>query len=183
MLETDRLYLRQWRKADLKPFSEMNANKEVMAYFPKLLSIEESNAMAYKCQSLIKQKGWGFWAISLKDDDSFIGFVGLHQPQDNLPFNPCVEIGWRLRQDYWCHGYATEAANAALKFAFDVLKLDEVVSFTACINKRSQKVMQRLNMTDTQENFYHPTLEITHPLAEHVLYKITQADWIIATKS
>lgn len=177
-LETDRLYLRQWQKTDFKPFAEMNSSKDVMEYFPKLLSEEESNAMASKCQSLIEEIGWSFWAVSLKDTDAFIGFVGLNQPHQDLPFNPCVEIGWRLGKDFWGYGYATEAANACLKFAFEELKLDEIVSFTAKINKRSQRVMERLKMKDTRKNFLHPALEATDPLAEHVLYKLSQEEWM-----
>jgi ribosomal-protein-alanine N-acetyltransferase len=55
--------------------------------------------------------------------NSFIGFVGLHQAEVELPFIPCVEIGWRLSKKYWNNGYATEAGRAALKFAFEILKL------------------------------------------------------------
>ena len=178
IIETERLYLRQWQKTDFKPFAEMNSSKDVMEYFPKLLSAEESNAMASKCQSLIDEIGWSFWAVSLKDSDAFIGFVGLNQPHQDLPFNPCVEIGWRLGKDFWGYGYATEAANACLKFAFEELKFDEVVSFTAKINKRSQRVMKRLKMKNTRKNFHHPALEATDPLAEHVLYKITRKEWM-----
>lgn len=177
-LETDRLCLRQWRKTDLKPFAQMNSSRDVMEYFTKLLSEEESNAMVSKCQLLIDEKGWGFWAVSLKDSNTFIGFVGLHQPQQDLPFNPCVEIGWRLGKIFWGYGYATEAANACLKFAFEKLELDEVVSFTAKINKRSQRVMERLKMKNTRKSFHHPALGAADPLAEHVLYKVTRKEWM-----
>ena len=177
-IETNRLYLRQWQKMDLEPFSKMNSDKDVMEYFPKLLSKEESDAMASKCQSLIEERGWGIWAVSLKDSGAFIGFVGLHQPQYDFPFNPCIEIGWRLDKEFWGYGYATEAANAALKFAFEELELNEVVSFTSKINKRSQLVMQRLKMKNTKKDFHHPAFEVADPLAEYVLYKITQKEWI-----
>ena len=62
-------------------------------------------------------------------------------PDFHAPFTPCVEIGWRLSHDHWGHGYATEAARAALVFAFRELKLDEVVSFTVPGNLRSRRVM------------------------------------------
>lgn len=182
-IETGRLCLRQWRKTDLKPFAQMNSSKDVMEYFPKLLSIEESNAMVSKYQALIEERGWGICAVNLKDSDTFIGSAGLNQPQYDLPFNPCIEIGWRLRKEFWGYGYATEAANACLKFAFEELKLDEVVSFTAKINKRSQRVMERLKMKNTRNNFYHPALEITDPLAEHVLYKVTRKEWMKIEKN
>jgi len=176
-IETERLYLRQWQASDFAPFAEMNANPKVMAYFPKLLTTSMSNAIAKKCQSLIDDNGWGFWAVSLKETDTFIGMVGLNNAHADMPFSPAVEIAWRLHNDYWGQGYATEAARASLDFAFVELEIEEVVAFTAVINKRSQLVMERLGMTNTQEDFFHPMLESTHRLAEHVLYKITRHQW------
>lgn len=187
MIETERLYLRQWQASDFAPFAEMNANPEVMKYFPKLLTPKVSDIIANKCQQLIQDKGWGLWAISLKDhpkdNGNFIGFVGLNETHAEMSFAPAVEIAWRLHNDYWGQGYATEAARASLDFAFTELGLEEVVSFTAVSNKRSQLIMQRIGMTDTQDNFYHPTLKSTHPLAEHVLYKITRQQWQGIVKS
>ena len=176
-IETERLYLRQWRASDFAPFAEMNANPEVMEYFPKLLTTSMSNTIAKKCQSLINDNGWGFWAVSLKETDIFIGMVGLNNANADMPFSPAVEIAWRLHNDYWGQGYATEAARASLDFAFVELEIEEVVAFTAVINKRSQLVMERLGMTNTQEDFFHPMLESNHRLAEHVLYKITRQQW------
>ena len=180
-IETERLYLRQWQASDFVVFAAMNADPEVMKYFPKLLSATVSDIIANKCQQLIEENGWGFWALSLKEgsdnNDAFIGFVGLNQTHAEMSFAPCVEIAWRLRKEYWGQGYATEAARASLDFAFSELALDEVVAFTAVINQRSQLLMARIGMTDTQDNFYHPALESNHPLAEHVLYKITRQQW------
>ena len=177
-IETERLYLRQWQASDFAIFAAMNADPEVMKYFPKLLSAKVSDIIASKCQQLIADNGWGFWALSLKEgsnkNDAFIGFVGLNQTHAEMSFAPCVEIAWRLRKEYWGQGYATEAARASLDFAFTELALDEVVAFTAVINQRSQLLMARIGMTDTQENFYHPALESNHPLAEHVLYKLNR---------
>ncbi len=176
-IETERLYLRQWQASDFAPFAEMNANPEVMEYFPKLLTTSMSNTIAKKCQSLIDDNGWGFWAVSLKETDTFIGMVGLNNANADMPFSPAVEIAWRLDNDYWGQGYATEAARASLDFAFVELEIEEVVAFTAVINKRSQLVMERLGMTNTQKGFFHPMLDPNHRLAEHVLYKTTRQQW------
>ncbi|WP_367106377.1 GNAT family N-acetyltransferase [uncultured Psychrobacter sp.] len=180
-IETQRLILRQWQPDDFAVFAQMNADPEVMRYFPRLLTPKLSDIIANKCQQLIEDNGWGFWAVSLKSNakksNAFIGMVGLNEAHADMPFAPSVEIGWRLHKDYWGQGYATEAARASLKFAFETLALDEVVAFTAVINKHSQLIMQRIGMTDTQENFYHPMLEPSHRLAEHVLYKITWQRW------
>lgn len=183
VIETERLYLRQWLPSDFAIFAEINADPEVMKYFPKLLSPKVSDIIANKCQQLIADQGWGLWAVGLKDgikaSDDFIGFVGLNKTHADMSFAPAVEIAWRLHKDYWGQGYATEAARASLAFAFSELALDEVVSFTAVINQPSQRVMQRIGMTDMQDNFYHPALNADHRLAEHVLYKITRQQWDI----
>ncbi|MGP5011828.1 GNAT family N-acetyltransferase [Psychrobacter glacincola] len=181
VIETERLYLRQWQASDFAVFAEINADPEVMKYFPKLLTPKVSDIIASKCQQLIANQGWGLWAVSLKDStktyDDFIGFVGLNDTHADMSFAPAVEIAWRLHKDYWGQGYATEAARAALNFAFTELSLDEVVSFTAVINKRSQLVMERLGMMNTRANFYHPALDPNHQLAEHVMYNMTRQQW------
>ncbi|MGM8885589.1 GNAT family N-acetyltransferase [Psychrobacter sp. 1U2] len=178
-LETKRLILRQWQPSDFSIFAEMNADPEVMQYFPKVLSKHTSDIIANKCQQLIEDNGWGFWAVSLKEDadDNFIGMVGLNQVHQDMPFAPNVEIGWRLHKDYWRNGYALEAAQAALKFAFEVLQLKEVVAFTAVSNKPSQRLMQRLGMSNINKDFDHPMLNANHPFATHVLYKMSKKDW------
>ncbi|GAA0310374.1 GNAT family N-acetyltransferase [Psychrobacter aestuarii] len=176
-LTSERQYLRQWQASDFAPFAYLNADTEVMRYFPNVLSPDISDKIAKKCQALIAQNGWGLWAVCRKRDGQFMGFVGLNQTDAAMPFAPAVEMAWRLDKAYWGQGYATEAAQAALRFAFEQLLLDEVVAFTATINIPSQRVMQRLGMQNRQQNFYHPALADSHPLAEHVLYSITREQW------
>ena len=171
MIKTERLILRQWEDEDFYPFSEMCRDKDVMAFFPKLLTVEESYSMGRKIQSLIAERGWGFWAVEIPGESKFAGFVGLHIPKDTMPFSPCVEVGWRLAKRYWGVGYATEAANASLHYAFTQLGLSEVVSFTTVNNTRSQEVMNRIGMSYAGR-FEHPDIEPEDPLCEHVLYKI-----------
>ena len=170
--ETDRLLLRQWRDSDKEPFSALNADPRVMEYFPSILSKTESDSVADRCKSLIADRGWGFWAVELKESKRFIGFVGLHVPSDDLPFSPCVEIGWRLGYEHWGKGYATEAALTSLYVGFQLLMLDEIVSFTAVSNLKSQAVMKRIGMAMT-ETFEHPALPKESPLRQHCLYRLT----------
>ena len=172
-LETDRLKLRAWQESDLQPFAELNADKDVMLYFPSVLTREQSDNLADKFQHLILDHGWGFWAVELKATGQFIGFTGLNTQPEQFIFSPCVEIGWRFAKQYWHQGYATEAAKACLKFAFETLQLKEVVSFTAVHNTASEHVMQRLGMQAMFE-FNHPALTQESPLSRHILYKIVQ---------
>jgi len=176
-LKTERLLLRQWRKSDFVDFALLNADPVVMEFFPNVLSEDESNTLANKIESLIAERGWGFWAVEHISNKVFIGFVGLHEPHYELPFNPCVEIGWRLARQYWGKGYATEAGKAALEFAFNHLKLNEVYSFAVVDNMKSIAVMERLKLKNTLSNFEHPMIPENSPLREHVLYKIDKASW------
>ncbi len=176
-LKTERLILRQWKQSDFVPFANMNADSEVMEYYPSTLSNEESDAMAEQIKALITERSWGFWAVETIVDGQFIGFVGLHKPTYDLPVSPCIEIGWRLGREFWGNGYATEAAKEAMRFAFSELGLDKIYSFASVSNEKSWKVMGRLGMTDTGDNFDHPIIPEGHALREHVLYKITREEW------
>jgi len=177
MLKTDRLLLRQWTQDDFLPFAEMCSDMDVMEFFPKPQTQNESYRMGQKIQSLINDRGWGFWAVEVPNQYKFVGFVGLHIPKDDMPFSPCVEVGWRLSKQYWGKGYATEAAKAALEYAFNILNLNEVVSFTTLANVRSVNVMKKIGMHNSGQNFMHPDIAASHSQCEHVLYKISQSEW------
>jgi RimJ/RimL family protein N-acetyltransferase len=180
---TKRLQLRQWLERDRADFARMNADPEVMEYFPSLLSVDESNALAMRIELLIAERGWGMWAVAEKGSGRFIGFTGLHTPKAELPCAPCIEIGWRLAREFWGKGYATEAARAALDIAFGQLAFAEIVAFTSVNNSRSQGLMQRLHMINTGNNFQHPDVAEDNPLCEHVLYRLTRDRWQQFTES
>lgn len=177
-LETDRILLRPWQQSDFEPFAIMNADKDVMRYYPATLNKEESDDFAERIKLRFEENGWGFWALENKRDGKFMGFTGLNRPGYDLPCNPCIEIGWRLSKSYWGHGYATEAAQACLRFAFENLNTKSIVSFASVINERSWQVMERLGMRNTLKNFDHPILPKDHKLTEHVLYEIHKESWI-----
>ncbi|HEY8748332.1 MAG TPA: GNAT family N-acetyltransferase [Tepidisphaeraceae bacterium] len=169
-IPTPRLLLRSWRPDDLPAFAAMNADPRVMEFLPKVLSRPESDAMAHRIEVHLAQHGFGLWAVEIPNVTEFAGFVGLSIPTFQSHFTPCVEVGWRLAFDHWRHGYATEAARAVIDFGFRTLNLDEIVSFTAPANRRSQKVMERLKMIhNPADDFDHPSLPENHPLRRHFL--------------
>ncbi len=170
MIRTERLLLRQWREEDREPWAALNADPEVMEFFPATLDRAEADAAVDRYSSAISERGWGLWAVEL--DGRFVGFTGLSVPRFDAHFTPATEIGWRFAREAWGHGYATEAARAVLDYAFGELKLDEVVSMTAVGNLRSRAVMERLGLTrDPEDDFDHPMIEAGHPLRRHVLYR------------
>jgi RimJ/RimL family protein N-acetyltransferase len=178
-LRSRRLILRPWRDSDLSGIVRMNADPRVMEFMPARLDQAASQAMMTRLQTAIDAQGFGFWAVEVPGVADFIGFVGLNRPGFAAPFMPCVEIGWRLIHEHWGHGFATEAAQAALRFGFTDLGLPEIVSFTAILNERSQRVMRRLGMRHYRaEDFDHPALPPGDPLRRHVLYRLSQAHWL-----
>ena len=176
-LETNRLILRNWTDKDFEYFYALNSDPVVMEYFPKTLDRRESDELANKARSLIEENGWGFWACELKGCSEFMGFVGLNSPDYDLPFGPCIEVGWRFAKKYWGHGYATEAGMASLNYAFTQLNVEEVVSFAVANNRKSIAVMERLGMSNMNSNFSHPKVPENSLLREHVLYKIHKENW------
>ncbi|WP_441248343.1 GNAT family N-acetyltransferase [Kitasatospora sp. McL0602] len=167
--------LRAWKPSDLEPFAELNADREGMAYFPAPLDRVASDALADRISATIAGEGWGWWAVELASTGAFIGFTGLSRTTFDASFTPAVEVGWRLARSAWGHGYATEAATAAVGFGFEVLGLTEIVSFTVVGNLRSRAVMERLGMVhDPREDFDHPRLPVGHALRRHVLYRLAR---------
>jgi len=172
-LTTDRLLLRRWRPGDRQPFATLNADARVMEYFPRVLSQEESDAFASRIDEHFDRHGFGLWAVEIPGVVDFAGFVGLSVPRFVAPFTPCVEIGWRLAADFWGRGLATEGAQAVVEYAFGVLGLESLVSFTVPANVRSIRVMEKIGMTrNPSEDFDHPNLPEGHPLRRHVLHRL-----------
>jgi RimJ/RimL family protein N-acetyltransferase len=165
-----RVLLRQWRDADRGVYPAINADPEVMRYLGGLRSREQSDGFVDWASGLIATRGWGLWAVEIVGGPPLIGVVGLNE----TAVSPgAVEVSWKLARDYWGHGYATEAAREAVRFGFEQVGLEEIVSMTAAVNLRSRCVMERLGMT------HHPDDDFDQPdepaeLTRHVLYRVNR---------
>lgn len=169
--ETRRLIARDYQPEDLPAFTAMNQDDAVMRYFPHKLNVAESKVFMEKLQLLLTANNYGLFALEEKRSRAFIGFTGFHLADFESSFTPATEIGWRLCEEKWHQGYATEAARGALDYAAAKTALQEVISFTAKANLPSQKVMQRIGMTFAGA-FIHPRVAHDSPLADHVLYHL-----------
>lgn len=185
LLRTDRLVLRRWQDSDLEPFAELNADPEVMRFFPSPLTRAESDAMVERVDGNFDRLGYGLWAVDRLDRlerpdqggaGAFIGFVGLAPMHPGSPGAGGVEVGWRLTRSAWGHGFATEAAHASVADGIRRLGLDEIWSWTAVLNTPSQAVMHRLGMREHTRS-QHPDLASEHPLAPHVTFHVDATDW------
>lgn len=171
-IETPRLILRDWKEEDIPVFAELNSNDQVMEFFLKKLSYQETLDFYNRIRKEFASRGYGLYAVEKKENHAFIGYVGLHDITFDVDFAPAVEIGWRLIPEVWNQGYATEAASACLEYAKKTLGLKELYSFTSLPNKRSERVMQKIGIVKSKE-FDHPLVSPDHPLCRHVLYKIS----------
>lgn len=170
-IETERLILRSWRVTDRAVFAEINSNNKVMKYFPKPLSIEESNGFVDRINSEFEETGFGLYAVEIKETGEFIGYVGFHRFAFDVPFSPGWEIGWRISDKFWNKGYATEAAMACIKYAQEKKLCNRLYSFTAVPNIASENVMKRIGMS-FEGLFMHPALAEGLWLKEHKLYSL-----------
>ncbi|CAA6817553.1 MAG: Acetyltransferase, GNAT family [uncultured Sulfurovum sp.] len=169
-LKTKHLILRQWKEEDLRFYAQLTSNKEVMKYFPKTLTLEQSNKAARKFMNLLVKNAWGFWAVEEISSAKFIGYAGLHKPQTQFSFSPCIEIAWRMEDKYWNRGYVLESGQEILHYALEVLSLEEVVYFSSIKNLKGEKIARALGMKKADKNFYHPFVDQQHQLSEHYLY-------------
>lgn len=172
-LSTERLLLREWRESDRDAWAALNADPAVMEHFPATLDREAADATFDRLGGALADRGWGLWAV--EHEGLFLGFTGLSPVGFEAHFTPATEIGWRLARSAWGHGFATEAARAALDYAWHDLGLDAVVSLTSVGNTRSRAVMERLGMThDPADDFDNPRVPDGSPLRRHVLYRLAR---------
>ena len=141
---SERLKLNPWEEKHIEAFAAMNQDKEVMEFFPAILSFEETIGFLIRIRKHFDQNGYGLYAVEKKENDGFIGFTGFSKVPFESFFTPCIELGWRLSKFEWGKGYAGEAARACLEFGFSRLGFEKVYSFTSILNRRSEKVMKKL---------------------------------------
>jgi RimJ/RimL family protein N-acetyltransferase len=172
MIETQRLILRPWNEGDRAPFHAMCRDPQVMATLGPLMSREQSDALVDRLTGFQREFGYTFWAIERREDQSFLGFCGLKPGALDTPIEGQIEIGWRLASSEWGKGYAREAAQASLDWAWDHLTVAAVMAITARVNVRSWGLMERLGMRRLADlDFDHPQVPEDSDLLPHIVYR------------
>lgn len=140
-LETERLRLRAFRQDDFDVYAEMQGDPDVVRY---LTGTPMSRTDAWRHMSMVAGhwvlRGFGMWALEEKSSGELVGRAGPWMPDGW----PDFEIGWTLRKKFWGRGYATEAATAAMTYAFEELGRTKIVSIIHPDNVASQAVARRI---------------------------------------
>lgn len=159
-----RLGFRNWLPGDITAMAAINANPEVMRYFPATQDREQTAAFIDRMQKLYAARGFCYFAVETLAEKEWIGFIGLAWQEYDAPFTPCVDMGWRLKPEAWGKGYATEGAKRCLHFAFNDLGLQQVIATAPRVNRKSVRVMEQIGMKPLLQ-FKHPAL-LAHPELE-----------------
>lgn len=171
LFQSPRLGFRNWIDADLPKLSAINADPEVMEFFPGTLNPEQNAAFIERMQGMLHDKGFCYFAVDQLSNGAFIGFIGLCEQTYEAPFTPCVDIGWRLDKNHWYKGYATEGATRCLEYGFNELGLKNIKSTAPKINLKSIRVMEKIGMHQQLE-FKHPRLLDVPRLVDCVCYEL-----------
>jgi RimJ/RimL family protein N-acetyltransferase len=164
-LVTPRLVLRAWRTEDVPALAAMNADPRVMRWIGdgSVADASRTAADVEAYRRMWAERGVGRFAVTLRETGVFAGFAGMAVPDDLPEIMPAVEIGWRFGRAHWGQGLATEAAQAAMDFAFGEAGLDRLVSVHVIGNDASARVMARLGMRpllDAVETVYHRPVRV-----------------------
>lgn len=158
LFRSERLGFRNWTKADLNEFAAMNADIDVMEYFPNLLTKKETTEFIERLQNHYEKNGYTYYATEILETGEFIGFIGLAYQDYKTEFTPATDIGWRLKKSAWGKGYATEGANKCIEHAFNNLKINHIISTCTEKNSQSENVMKKIGM-EKLGKFKHPKLK------------------------
>jgi ribosomal-protein-alanine N-acetyltransferase len=166
-VETTRLLLRAFRPEDLADLQQVFGDTEVMRYISggKARSLEETEKGLRRTIEAWKNRGFGFWAVTLKGSDKVIGYCGFMPLEDTSE----IELAYGLAQSYWGGGFATEAARACLRYGFEEMKLERIVAVVNPGNLASERVLEKLSLKYTKDAHHYD--------ADLKYYEISSAEW------
>tara|TARA_R110002050_G_scaffold297339_2_gene458600 strand:+ start:2554 stop:3090 length:537 start_codon:yes stop_codon:yes gene_type:complete len=173
LFKSDRLGFRNWEEKDIPKMAVINTDEVVMQYFPSVQNRKQTQLFVDRMKAQMAKNGFCYFAVDKLVNNEFIGFIGISEQNFEADFTPCVDIGWRLAQNEWGKGYATEGARKCLEFAFNHVGLKRINAICPTINVKSERVMEKLGMKKVKI-FKHPLLADFKKLERCVLYEVEQ---------
>ncbi|MCB2067680.1 MAG: GNAT family N-acetyltransferase [Erythrobacter sp.] len=175
-VETERLVLRDWRAEDWAAFWQHTNTQAVMRWLGGVADDSMRAQVQARLEGYQRDHGHTFWVVERKADGELLGFCGLKRSNQAGGPQGMMEVGWRLREDAWGHGYAKEAAVASLSVAFDRFPVDEVIALTVPRNVASWGLMLRLGMQRREDlDFSCPDFDPEDPTI--IVYSLSRAQW------
>jgi ribosomal-protein-alanine N-acetyltransferase len=144
VLETPRLVLRRLTRDDVDALAAIYRDPEVMRFFPKTLTREETAEQVDRIVRSYEERGYGLWATILKEDNRLIGRSGLLMQE--IEGEPMLEVAYLLDRAVWRRGLGTEVARAISDFAAARYRPPRLVSLVHPDNVASQRVAERNGM-------------------------------------
>jgi len=180
-LRTERLVLRRFTEADAGHLIELDADPEVMRFInggrPTPPEVVRDEVLPAILAGYRRHPGFGTWAAVERSGGAFVGWFGFH-PVDGRPPDE-VELGYRLRRQFWGRGYATEGSHALIRLGFTELGVRRVFATTMTVNAASRRVMEKLGLRFVR-TFFEEWPEYIDG-AEHgdVEYELLCSSWLI----
>lgn len=170
--QTPRFWLRQFEPTDVDDIFELDASPQVHAYLggnPIISKKEAEKTVAFVRQQY-QEIGFGRWAVIEKTSGNFMGWSGIKLEKLQVNgFTEYVDVGYRLKPEYWGQGVATETATEALRYAFQTLHLPEVHGAANIENLASNRVLAKIGLH--KKNTFH------YAWGMHHWYSLTQEEW------
>jgi RimJ/RimL family protein N-acetyltransferase len=166
-VETSRLRFRMFRLEDLDAMCEITRDAEVMRYIGhgRTLTREETRDNLSRIVSAFQRRGFGRWALELKETGALLGYCGLSLGNEEVG----VELAYMLSRGVWGRGLALEAGRASLRYGFERLGLGAIAGLTMQDNQRSRRVLERLGMSFVRDAHFYG-FDCVH-------YAVAREDW------
>ena len=160
-LTTERLRLRPATFDDLDTWLAISRDAEEIWWGEPRSTLDDARANLQKHITSQERHGFSLWPVELRTTGEVVGLTGLQY----LAEGPEIEVGYRFLRDHWGHGYATEAAAAAIRFGFDELELDRIVAVTMPTNEASRRVLEKCGLAYVGEMQVYGATQVKYALS------------------
>ena len=168
ILETKRLILREMTEEDFPALHAILSDPETMQHYPKPYDEAGVRRWIAWCRDSYEKHGFGLWAVTLRESGEFIGDCGISMQPIHGQWLP--EIGYHIRRDLWRQGFASEAAAACIRVAFEEFGFPAVYSYMKATNVASYSTAVKNGMRLVEE--YDDPVNIRTRV-----YAITREEW------
>lgn len=151
IIETDQLALRELTRNDFQPWHHILSDQQTMQYYPRAFDMDKTKSWIDWNLDNYSRYGFGLWAIILKETNQFIGDCGITMQNIHGDGNLFPEIGFHIDKRFWRKGYASQAAKACLRYAFENMDFDEIFCYQKWTNIPSRKVAEKIGMSLREE--------------------------------